>query len=71
MIKICVPFFSGHQHSTKLIVEDGVNYYLLGSLIGSNEMNGIPDGVYFEVDLLGDGIEVREHHLDTPKISFS
>ena len=68
--KNLLAVFSGHQHTTKTIVEDGVSYYLLGSLIGSNEMNGIPDGVYFEVDLIDGTIEVKEHHLETPEITF-
>ncbi len=54
---------SGHQHDTKTIVEDGVYYYLLGSLTGSHEVPGLPDGVYFEIELLDGEISIRKKNI--------
>lgn len=61
--KNLIAVFSGHQHWTKKLVEDGINYYVVGSLTENIYNEGIPDGVYFEVDLEGNRIEVKEHHL--------
>ncbi|MBO5060281.1 MAG: metallophosphoesterase [Clostridia bacterium] len=62
--KNILAVFSGHTHRTKRYVEDGVIYYVLGSLIGCHEANGVPDGVYFEVDLKDGKINVTEHHIE-------
>ncbi len=62
--KNVLAVFSGHQHTTKLIEEDGVKYYLLGSLIALNEATAAPDGVYFELTLEGRELTVCEHHLE-------
>lgn len=61
--KNLLAVFSGHQHWTKRKVEDEINYYVVGSLTENIHDDGIPDGVYFEVDLEGNRIEVKEHHL--------
>ena len=55
--------FSGHQHWTKRLNENGINYYVLGSLTENINDDGIPDGVYFEIDLDGNNINVIEKHL--------
>lgn len=62
--KNLIAVFSGHQHWTKKIVEDGINYYVVGSLTENIHDDGIPDGVYFEVDLEENKISVKEHHLE-------
>ena len=61
--KRIVAVFCGHQHWTKKIVENGINYYLLGSLTGNINNDGIPDGVYFEVEIFKDNVIVNEKHL--------
>ena len=61
--KNLLAVFSGHQHWTKKIVEDGISYYIVGSLTENIHDDGIPDGVYFEVDLDGNKIEVKERHV--------
>ncbi len=61
--KNVLAVFSGHQHTTKLIEEDGVKYYLLGSLIALDEATGAPDGVYFELTLDEKKLTVDEHHI--------
>ena len=38
--------FSGHQHWTKALVEDGIPYYLVGSMTENFHGDGVPDGVY-------------------------
>lgn len=55
--------FSGHQHWSKKIIEDNITYYIIGSLTENINMNGIPDGVYFEIDLDKKNLTVNEHHL--------
>ena len=62
--KTLLAVFSGHQHWTKKKVEDGIRYYVVGSLTENIHDDGIPDGVYFEVDIEGNQIEVKECHLD-------
>ena len=61
--KNLIAVFSGHQHWTKKKVEDGINYYVVGSLTENINDDGVPDGVYFEVSLEGNQIEVKENHL--------
>jgi len=63
MDKNLLAVFSGHQHWTKKITEDGINYYVLGSLTEDINSNGVPDGVYFEVDIKQGELKVKEHHI--------
>lgn len=58
-----VAVFSGHQHWTKKTIEDGISYYVVGSLTENINDDGVPDGVYFEVTLEGSKIEVEEKHI--------
>lgn len=55
--------FVGHQHWTKMIKEDGICYYLVGSLVENINQDGIPDGVYFEVNIDDNCLNVQEKHL--------
>lgn len=55
--------FSGHQHWTKKIVEDGIPYYVLGSMTENINNDGIPDGVYFIVEFDGKELNVTEKHI--------
>jgi len=52
--KNVLAVFVGHQHITKTIIEDGIPYYLLGSLTGCTKERGVPDGEYYEIEA-GDG----------------
>jgi hypothetical protein len=61
--KNVLAVFSGHQHWTKMIEEDGIKYYVLGSITENINNNGVPDGVYLEVDLENKTIKVTEHHI--------
>ena len=61
--------FSGHQHITKTLHEDGVTYYLLGSLSGCTREKGVPDGVYYEVDLKERSMVVTERAITLGKQS--
>ena len=58
-----IAIFSAHQHWTKTIDEEGKRYYILGSISENINNDGIPDGVYFEVNLEGKKINVKEHHI--------
>ena len=53
--------FSGHQHRTKTIVEDGIPYFVLGSMTASPAENGSPDGVYLRVEANADTVRVTTH----------
>ena len=55
--------FSGHQHWTKHIKENNVDYYVLGSLTENINEDGVPDGVYFIVEFDGKTIDVKGHHI--------
>jgi len=61
--KNILAVFSGHQHWTKKLEEDNLPYYVLGSLTENINNDGIPDGVYFEVNLEDKNMEVIEHHI--------
>ncbi|OGO87803.1 MAG: hypothetical protein A2Y24_05880 [Clostridiales bacterium GWE2_32_10] len=61
--KNLLAVFSGHQHWTKKLIEDNIIYYVIGSLTENINNDGIPDGVYFEVDLEGNKLKVDKHHL--------
>lgn len=56
--------FSGHMHWTKILEEDGIPHYFVGSLIENINSDGIPDGVYFEVEVDDENLMVREKHLN-------
>lgn len=55
--------FSAHQHWTKRIKEYGIDYYLVGSLVENINHDGIPDGVYFDVQIDDNDVCVLEKHL--------
>lgn len=55
--------FSGHQHWTKKIIEDGINYFIIGSMTENTKEDGIPDGVYFVIEIENDTISVEERHI--------
>ncbi len=61
--KNIIAVFSGHQHWTKVINENGISYYVVGSLTENIKNDGVPDGVYYEVELNGDMISVQEKHI--------
>ena len=61
--KNILAVISGHQHDTKTIIEDGVPYYLLGSMTGSHEVFGRPDGVYFEIELQDGAITITKKNI--------
>lgn len=55
--------FSGHQHITKRLEEDGVPYYVLGSLTACSDVAGVPCGVYFEIELQDGRCAVSERRV--------
>ena len=61
--KNIIGVFSGHQHWTKKLIENDIKYYIVGSITENINNDGIPDGVYFEVDLLENEIDVVEKHI--------
>lgn len=61
--KNILAVFSGHQHWTKTIIEDNLPYFVVGSLTENINDDGVPDGVFVEVNLKGKSISVQENHL--------
>lgn len=55
--------FSGHQHWTKKLQEENINYYIIGSLTENINNDNIPDGVYFEVEVDNQELKVVEKHI--------
>lgn len=55
--------FSGHQHWTKTITENGIPYHVLGSLTEDFDFNGKPDGIWFMVDIDEKDLRITEKHL--------
>ena len=62
--KNIIGIFSGHQHWTKRIKEDGLDYYVVGSIIENINNDGIPDGIYLEVEINENKMKVNEKHLN-------
>ena len=58
---VCV--FNGHQHWTKHLSENGINYHVVGSLTEDINNNGVCDGVYFIVELEGKSVKIEERHV--------
>lgn len=61
--KNTMAVFSGHQHWTKKIVEDGIPYYVIGSLTENINDDGVPDGVYFIIEFDGKELSIEEKHI--------
>lgn len=55
--------FSGHQHRPKILEEEGLKYYIVGSPTSSFKGDGIPVGVYRIIETGGNDIKVAEHHI--------
>lgn len=58
-----IGVFSGHQHWTKKIREGSIDYYVVGSITENINNNGIPDGIYFEVNIQGNKMNVIEKRI--------
>lgn len=61
--KNLIAVFSGHQHWTKSLKEDGINYHIVGSITEDINENRIPDGIYFEVDLTDKNLKITKHNI--------
>lgn len=61
--KNLIAVFSGHQHWTKFHIENGINYYVIGSMTENINDDGVPDGIYFEIELDGTNIRILENHI--------
>lgn len=55
--------FCGHQHWTKRLNNNSINCYMLGSLVENINNDNIPDGVYFDVLVDKNNLEVEEKHI--------
>ncbi|MCI8291720.1 MAG: hypothetical protein HFJ32_01430 [Clostridia bacterium] len=63
-----IAIFNGHQHWNKQLIEDGKNYYVVGSLTDNTDMLGIPDGIYLEIELEDRNIKIKEKHIKVDNI---
>lgn len=61
--KNIIAVFSGHQHWTKTIIEDGISYYIVGSMTENINNDGFPDGVYYIVEFDGEKIKVIKNNI--------
>lgn len=61
--KNVLAVFSGHQHWTKTTIEEGIPYFVIGSMTEDMDLNNVPDGVYFEVELCGESVKVLTKHI--------
>ena len=59
-----IAIFNGHQHWNKQLIEDGKNYYVVGSLTDNIDMLGVPEGIYLEVELEDREIRIQEKHIE-------
>lgn len=55
--------FSGHQHWTKKITENNLDYYIIGSLTENINNDGIPDAVYYIITLNDDFMNIETKHI--------
>lgn len=55
--------FCGHHHWTKILNNNSINCYMLGSLVENINNDNIPDGVYFDVLVDKNNLEVEEKHI--------
>jgi DNA repair exonuclease SbcCD nuclease subunit len=55
--------FSGHQHAPKVLEEDGITHYIVGSPTTCFTGDGIPIGVYRMIETDGEHISITEHHI--------
>lgn len=61
--KNILAVFSGHQHWTKKIVENNIKYFIVGSLVENINNDGIPDGIFLEVDVKNKNIEIKKNYI--------
>ena len=61
--KNLLAVFSGHQHWTKTIIEDNIPYYVIGSMTENINDDGVPDGVYFIIEIDEKELKVIEKHI--------
>jgi len=55
--------FSGHHHTPKVLEENGIKHYVVGSPTASPQANGIPIGIYRIIETFGDNITVTTHNI--------
>lgn len=55
--------FVGHQHTPRVMEENGLTYYVVGSPTFSPTEDEIPIGVYRMIEADGNRIDIREHRV--------
>ena len=58
-----IGVFSGHQHWTKHLKENGIDYHVVGSLTENVNGEGVCDGVYFIVEIENGKTTIKEDHI--------
>lgn len=62
--KNLLAVFSGHQHWTKTTIENDISYHVISSLVENVNGDGVPEGIWYEVDIEGSVINVKQHYLN-------
>ena len=62
--------FSGHQHVSKTLVEDGIPHFLVSSLISDSKMVGTPDGSYLEIRIENEFFSVANCRILKEELSI-
>ena len=57
--------FCGHQHTPKIIEENGITHYVVGSPTTSPEANGVPLGIYAVIETEGCDMNVHIKKIDS------
>ena len=58
--------FVGHQHPPRVMEENGLTYYVVGSPTFAPAEDGIPIGVYRMIEADGDRIDIQERRIVLP-----
>ena len=56
--------FSGHQHSPKVVEENGLTHYIVGSPTSCFTGDGVPMGIYRMIETDKDNIVISEHFIE-------
>ena len=61
--------FSGHQHISKRLTEDGIDYHIVDSMIANSGISDEPRGTYLEIDTDGGEITVNTRRITVKELS--
>ena len=62
--------FSGHQHITRQHKENGIDYYVLSSMINDSSENDDPDGSYILIETDGENLKVTNNRIGKAELKL-